>query len=53
MEIYVTSGCGRAAVYTHRLDVARGVARFLRTVLDAQPDYPQRLYSVYTRGGGS
>ena len=52
MEIYVTSGCGRAAVYTHRLDVARGVARFLRTVLDAQPDYPQRLYSVYTRGGG-
>ena len=52
MEIYVTSGCGRAAVYTHRLDVARGVARFLRTVLDEQPDYPQRLYSVYTRGGG-
>jgi hypothetical protein len=52
MEIYVTSGCGRAAVYTHRLDVARGVARFLRTVLDEQPNYPQQLYSVYTRGGG-
>jgi hypothetical protein len=52
MEIYITSGCGRAAVYTNRLDVARGVARFLRTVLDEQPNYPQQLYSVYTRGSG-
>ena len=52
MEIYVTSGCGRAAVYTNRLDVARGVGRFLRTVLDEQPDYPRKLYAVYTRGGG-
>ena len=52
MEIYVTSGCGRAAVYTNRLDVARGVGRFLRTVLDEQPDYPRNLYAVYMRGGG-
>ena len=52
MEIYVTSGCGRAAVYTNRLDVARGVGRFLRTVLDEQPNYPQKLYSVYTRRKG-
>ena len=52
MQIHVTSGAGRAAVYTNRMDVARGVGRFLRAVLDEQPDYPQKLYSVYTRRNG-
>ena len=52
MQIHVTSACGRAAVYTNRMDVARGVGRFLRTVLDEQPNYPEELYSVYTRKKG-
>lgn len=52
MEIYVTSGCGRAAIYTNRLDVARGVGGFLNTVMKGQPNYPDQLYAVYKRKDG-
>ena len=51
-EIMGTCMCGVAALYTARIDVGRAVGSWLRVVMDAQPDFPQRLYTVYTRNGG-
>jgi hypothetical protein len=51
-DLMVVGFCGLAALYTGRLDIARGAGRWLATVLNAQPEFPQRLYTVYTRGTG-
>ena len=51
-DLWVVSGCGLAALYTGRLDVARGVGHWMARLMRAQPDYPQRMYSVYTRAEG-
>ena len=50
----VMSACqaGNAAIYTGHLDVARGVARFLGTVWEDQPDPEHALYYVYRPGRG-
>ena len=50
----VMSACqaGNAAIYTGHLDVARGVARFLATVWEDQPDPKHALYYVYRPGRG-
>ena len=48
----MVSGAGQAALYTGRLDVARGVGRWMQTLMAAQPNYPQQLYSVYSRAEG-
>ena len=52
MDLWVTSGCARAALYTGRLDVARGAARWMKNLMDAQPNYPKQLYTVYSRANG-
>jgi hypothetical protein len=52
MDLYRTSACGRAAVYTGRLGVARGVGRFLHHCMEAQPDFPSRMYTVFSRAQG-
>ena len=51
-DLWVVSGAGQAALYTGRLDVARGVGRWMQTLMAAQPNYPQQLYSVYSRAEG-
>lgn len=51
-ETMVTSFCGQAAIYTGRIDIAEGVGRWAKTVFEAQPDFPARLYTNYTRAGG-
>ena len=48
----MVSGAGQAALYTGRLDVAHGVGRWMQTLMAAQPNYPQQLYSVYSRAEG-
>jgi hypothetical protein len=52
MDLWVTSGCARAALYTGRLDVARGAARWMKALMEAQPNYPKQLYTVYSRAKG-
>ena len=52
MDLWVTSGCARAALYTGRLDLARGAARWMKALMDAQPNYPKQLYTVYSRAKG-
>jgi hypothetical protein len=50
----VMSACmsGMAALYAGHLDVARGVARFLATVWEAQPEPEAALYYIYRPGSG-
>ena len=51
-DLWVVSGCGRAALYTGRIEAARGVGRWMKLLMDGQPDYPKRMYTVYSRAGG-
>jgi len=51
-DLWVTAGCGRAALYTGRLDVARGVGSWMRNLMKAQPNYPEQMYTVYSRAEG-
>ena len=43
MDLWVTSGCARAALYTGRIDIAIGVARWMKTMMELQPNYPRQL----------
>ena len=51
-DLWVVSGCGLAALYTGRTDVARGVGRWMRRMMQAQPNYPKQMYTVYTNAQG-
>ncbi|MCL0099957.1 hypothetical protein M1O55_03715 [Dehalococcoidia bacterium] len=51
-DLWVVSGCGQAALYTGRIDVARGVGRWMKRLMDDQPNYPSQLYSVYSLSDG-
>ena len=51
-EVYVTSICGRAALYTGRIEVARAVGGWLRRLMELQPNYPRQLYMIYSRAKG-
>lgn len=51
-DLMVTCMCGLAALYTGRMEIAGAVGDWLQTVLMAQPDFPERLYTVYTRENG-
>ena len=51
-DIWVTCGAGIAALYTGHIEVARGVGKWLKSVMDQQPNFPQELYSVYSRAVG-
>ena len=51
-DLWVVSGCGWCALYTGRLDVARGVGGWMRRMMDDQPNYPEELWTVYSRSRG-
>jgi len=51
-DVIYTGFCGLAALYTGRIEIARAVGRWMRTVLDIQPEFPQKLYTVYSRAEG-
>ena len=51
-DVIYTGFCGLAALYTGRMEAARGVGRWMRTVLELQPEFPQKLYTVYSRANG-
>ncbi len=51
-DLWVVAGCGIAATYTARLEQALGVGRWMKTLMDLQPDYPNYLYSTYSRSHG-
>jgi hypothetical protein len=51
-DVIYVSFCGLAALYTGRLDVARAVGRWMRTIIELQPNFPKELYTVYSRDKG-
>jgi hypothetical protein len=51
-DLWVVSGCGLAALSTGRLQVALGVGEWMQRMMNAQPDYPRKLYGVFSRSEG-
>ena len=51
-DLWVTSGCGQAALYTGHMDIAIGVGTWMKRLMELQPDYPRKLYTVYSRSKG-
>ena len=51
-DVIYTSFCGLAALLTGRTEVARGVGRWLEVVMAAQPEFPERFYTVYSKTKG-
>jgi len=51
-DLWVTSGAGQAALYSGRMDIAIGAGQWMKRLMDLQPNYPQQLFSVYSRAGG-
>lgn len=51
-DLWVTSGCGHAALHTGRIGAARGVGRWMRRMMDEQPNYPEAMFTVSTPSGG-
>ena len=51
-DLWVVAGCGRAALYTGRTDVARGVGVWMDRMMRGQPNYPKQMYTVYSRAEG-
>ncbi len=49
--IYV-SFCGLAALYTGRIDVAKDVGGWMRNLMECQPNFPQKLFTVWSRTKG-
>tara|TARA_A100001037_G_scaffold306712_1_gene354461 strand:- start:70616 stop:71662 length:1047 start_codon:yes stop_codon:yes gene_type:complete len=52
MDLWVTSGCARAALYMGELDMAIGAARWMENLMKQQPNYPEQLYTVFTKSKG-
>ena len=51
-DLMVVSMCGLAFLQVGRLEIACRVGAWLKNLMDAQPDFPQRLYTVYSRALG-
>lgn len=51
-DLWVVSGGGQAALYTGRMRESLGVGRWMKRLMGLQPNYPEQLYSVYSRAGG-
>lgn len=51
-DLKVVGYCGLAALATGKMDIARDVGRWLRMLMQAQPCFPQKLYTVYSRAEG-
>lgn len=51
-DLWVVSGCGQAALYTGRSEAAQQAGRWIQRLMDAQPAYPEKLYTVYSRSAG-
>lgn len=51
-DIIYVGFCGLAALYTGRIDVAKSVGRWLKTVMKCQPSFPEKLYTVYSKAKG-
>lgn len=51
-DVWVTCGAGLAALYAGRIEAAQGVGRWLARLRELQPDFPNRLFTVWSNAGG-
>lgn len=51
-DLWITSACGRAALYTGRIEVARAVGMWFERLMELQPNYPAQMFTVYSRSVG-
>jgi hypothetical protein len=51
-DLMVVGFCGLAAIHTGRQETALGVGQWLKELLAAQPAFPERLYTVFSRAQG-
>ena len=51
-DLWVVAGCGIAALATSRMKESIGVAKWMDNLMELQPDYPDYLYSTYSRAEG-
>lgn len=51
-DLMATCMCGLAALYMGKTGVAQDVGRWLQVLREAQPEFPERLYTGYTRSDG-
>lgn len=52
MDLWVVSGAARAALITNRTDAARGAGRWMKAMMEQQPNYPAQMYTVANRANG-
>lgn len=51
-DLWVVSGIGWCSIYTGKLNVARGVGNWMQRIMASQPNYPDELWTVYSRASG-
>ena len=51
-DLWVVSGSGWCALYTGRMDVARGVGAWMKRLMNDQPNYPEEMWTVFSRARG-
>lgn len=51
-DLMVVSFCGVAAIYTGRLDVAKAVGNWTKTLMERQPNFPNQLFTACSKANG-
>ena len=51
-DLWVVAGCGIASIVTSRWEESSGVGDWMDNLMNLQPDYPNYLYSTYSRSEG-
>jgi hypothetical protein len=51
-DLWVVAGAARAALITGRIEAATGAGRWMRTMMEQQPNYPAQMYTVANRAQG-
>ncbi|MBM3934966.1 MAG: hypothetical protein FJ319_11825 [SAR202 cluster bacterium] len=51
-DMFIVAFGGLAALQTGRLELARGTGKWFETVMNAQPNFPAQIYTVYSRDAG-
>jgi hypothetical protein len=52
MDLWVVAGAARAALITNRTDAAIGAGRWMKAMMEQQPNYPKQMYTVANRRHG-
>ena len=51
-DLWVVAGNGIAAIYTGKLEIANAVGKWMFNLMESQPNYPEKLYSVFSNSKG-